>query len=647
MSNKDTIKSLDERQKARSKVSVWFGSKDNYYHPLKEALANACDEITNNFEKGIIKVGLSDDCKEIYVRDSGRGIPLKGKTDGKSNYELLLLTLFAGTNYDNNLNGKITTGCNGVGLTVTNYCSKIFEIESHRQKEDSCKITFTNGALENTGLVKIPNEENGTKVKFILDNNVFTNNVYDPNEIEDILKRTSGVVNNVKIIFEHKNEIKEFKHDNLRDYFETITNNNTCKLTESAKISYTNMVTTDEGVEVEETDYVELLMATSSEPTQESYLNITYLSEGGTINEGIINGARLFVNKHCKEAKLLDKKLGNITNEDIASSVSFLCNFLSTNVEFENQTKKSTTKKLYRQIAQTHTQSTLEIFKTEQPKDFERFVKHILQVQKFNSKAKASKEALKKKLNEKVDNLDNRINGLVDCKHHGAESELFICEGKSALGSVVLARDPEVQAAIAIRGKILNCLKADLTDILKNEIVLDLIKAMGCGIKADKKHKDLDSFDITKLRYGKIILAADADADGQNIVCLLLTMIYVVAPDLIEEGYVWIANTPLYEIVVGNDEDLLYIFTESEKEEKLKTLEGKKYKIARCKGLGELQAETMALTAMDPETRNLTKIDFNNAKAMIESFEVFMGTDVKDRKEYIENNLNKYLNNID
>lgn len=644
MDNRDKIQSLDERQKARSKVSVWFGSRDNYYHPVMEALANSSDEINNNFDKGVITINLDDDCEGISIKDTGRGIPLAGKTDGKYNYELLLLTLFAGTNYDNNLTGKITTGCNGVGLTVTNYCSERFEIISHRE-DGSNKIIFEEGALKNSGLLSVPKEKTtGTEVKFKLDSSVFTNTVYEYNEIKDIIRRMSGICNNITFKIIHKGKEIEYKFEDIVEYFESISHNNTCKAIHGVKKKYENEVII-EGEKINEVDYVEMMLSTSSEPIQESYLNITYLSEGGTINEGVINGVRLFVNKHCKENKLHDKKLGNISNSDVEESISFCCNVLSTNVEFENQTKKSTTKKLYKSVVQQYTQEVLEIFKTENEKEFNKLVKHILQIQKYNSKAKASKDALKKKLNEKVDNMGGRINGLVDCKNHGIDSELFICEGKSALGSVVLARDPINQGAIAIRGKILNCLKADFTDIFKSEIILDIVRAIGCGIKADKKNKEFDSFDITKSRYGKIILSADADADGQNIICLLLTMIYILMPELILEGYIWIANTPLYEINV-NDE-MIYIFKESEKEEVLKSLEGKKYKVARCKGLGELDAETMSYTAMNPETRILTKVVVEEVEEMIKAFNVWMATEVTDRKEYIENNLDKYLNDLD
>ena len=646
MSNRDKIRVLSEREQARDKVSIFFGSRDNYYHPLKETLANGSDEITNNFETGHIKVYLGDMCDLITVCDSGRGIPLEGETDGVPNYELLLLKLFAGTNYDNNENGKITTGCNGVGLTVTNYCSEYFNIKSKRGKKNY-EITFRDGATEISGLKKNDGDgSTGTEVTFKLDSKVFTNTIYDYQEVHDIIKKMAGVSNKITFSFEHQGKIVEFHYPSIEDYFNEITHNNTSKVAHGIKKKFVTQFRNEEDMMVDETNYIELLLCTSSEPIQESFLNITYLKDGGTINEGVINGTKLFVNKYCRENKLLDKKLGQINNDDVAESISFVCNVLSTNVEYKNQTKLETEKKLYKELVQDYTQEVLEIFKTEKPKEFEKMVKHILQVQKFNGKASENKAKLKKKLSEKVDSLGNRINGLVDCKTHGELAEIFICEGKSALGSVVLARNPRNQAAIAIRGKILNCLKANYDDIFKSEIIVDLVKALGCGIKADKKNKDLDSFDIKNLRFGKVILAADADADGQNIVCLLLTMIYRLMPDLIEEGVVYIANTPLYEISLS-DEEIVYIFSEAEKEEKLKELQGRKYKIARCKGLGELDAETMSVTAMNPETRNLTKVTIGNVQDMIVAFEDFMGTDVTNRKEYITNNLNKYLDSID
>ena len=630
--SKDKIKQLSEKEQARQKVSIWFGSKENYYHPFKEVLFNGIDEINNNFENGKMTITLDESKKIVSITDTGRGIPINGETDGVPNYHLLLLKLFAGTNYENNESGKMTTGTNGVGLTVTNYCSKSFSVKSFR-KDGIYSIKFNNGGQIEQPLKKEKNETNmtGTQICFELDDEVFSNTVYDFEEILDIAKKASGVNKKTKIIVKQGENEREFHYDNIGEYFNEISTNNTSAV----------IVGSEKTFELEnETNQMELVLTTSPEPIQESYLNITYLKEGGSINEGIINGVKLSVNKYCKAKKLLNEKLGTLSNADIADSISFVCNFKSTNVEFSNQTKYSTGKKLYGDIAKQFTQELLEIYMIEQPKDFEKFVAHILEVQKFNNKSQASKKALKKKLSEKVDSF-TKIEGLVDCKEHGENSELFICEGKSALGSVITARNPVNQAGMAIRGKIMNCLKSSYDEIFKSQIVTDIIKVLGCGIDTDKKNKDLGEFNEQALRYGKIVISTDMDADGYQIACLLLTLFYRLTPQLIKSGRIYIALTPLFEIKDLKTGTTHYAFSEEEKENIISSLE--KFKISRNKGLGELDAKVMAETGVNPDTRTIVKVDIDDIKEMEKSFEIWMDEEVTTRKNIILNELDKYV----
>ena len=629
---RDTIKSLDERQQSREKVAIWFGSKDNFIHPFKEVTMNGVDEISNNFESGKIVIKISDDRKTVSIFDSGRGIPIEGETNGVPNYELLLLKLFAGTNYDNNEYGKITTGTNGVGLTVTNYTSKHFKVVSYRES-GIYTVQFKDGGQLVEGIKKEKNRDkvHGTMVEFTLDEDVFTSTTYNVDELVDIIRHLSGVSNSVTFEIEYKGEIKKFHYDSLKDFFEDITENRTSKPAVGHRKTYDR-----DG----ETNIMQCIISTSSNPAQKVFLNLTHLTEGGSINRGIIYGTRDFVNKYIKDKKLIDKKLGEVTPNDIEESVSFVCNFLSTNVEFTNQTKLATNKSLYMRIAKDYIQEILEVYSIEQPKECEKFVNHILEVQKYNGRAQASKKALKKKLSEKVDNVINRIEGLVDCKNHGKGCELFIAEGKSALGSIVTSRNPENQAAIAVRGKILNTLKVDYDTAFKNDTVMGIIKALGCGIETDKKNKDLGCFEKSALRYERIIIATDADPDGYQIACLLLTMFYRFTPTLIKDGHIYIALTPLFEIKDLKTDKYYYAYTEKERDEIVSKL--KKYKINRNKGLGELDAETMARTGVNPETRNILKVTYDDAEAMVKAFEEWMGGEIDSRKQYIENDLNKY-----
>ncbi|PED64046.1 toprim domain-containing protein [Priestia megaterium] len=637
----DRIRALDDRQKSRDKVSIWFGSSENYVHGLKEIIANGTDEVINNFEEGTVTVHLHDDLETITVKDTGRGIPIDGTTDGVKNYELLFRTLFASTKYEDT--EQTMTGTNGVGATVLNFTSSKFHVDSYYDNRKHM-LRFENGGelIEDLHIqpfksIPLKEERHGTVVTFKLDPEVYPVHTYVVDEVREIVKRFAISSPKVTLVFKYQDEVTSFHYDNVEDYYgELVGNTSTSPIATLPATMYE-----DEG----ERNEVKLVLSTTPDPIQESYLNLTYLAKGGSFNDGVIAGVRNFTNKYCKENKLFPKNVTGFATADIESSISFVFVALSNKVQFENQTKLSTDKDLYKKIAQKHTIQLLEIFKVENPSGLKKFVNHLLEVQKHNTASKKAKQALKKKLSEKVEGIGNRVANLVDSKKHGKEAEIFIAEGQSALGSIVLARDAMFQAAYPLRGKILNCLKADYTTIFKNQIITDLIKVLGCGIQGDKKNKDLETFDIKKLRYGKIIIATDADPDGHQIACLIITMIYRLMPALIEQGFIHIAQTPLYEVKLDNDE-MIYFFSEKEKDEKLPSIKGK-YVIARCKGLGELMPETMAETAMNPETRNLINVTVEDAKKMVESLEAWMGIDSSSRRSYIAENLHRYVENID
>lgn len=632
----DKIKSLNDREKARQKISIWYGSADNFQHGAKEVIANATDEIINNYEQGLVTVKLHDDNKTITVTDTGRGIPIDGDTDGVKNYDLLFRTLFAGTKYEQTEN--TSTGTNGVGNTVLCFTSSIFEVEScYDGKKHTIKFYNGGEILEDLKVEKIDDETHGTKITFKLDDEIYTNTEYKPGELKEIVRRFSVGSPKVTLQFIYQDKVEEFHQDNVESYFKELVNNQST----SSIISMANTSYEENGEKTE----IELSLTTTPEPVQESYLNLTYLSEKGSFHDGVIAGVRLFSNKYCTSHKLFPKKVKSFLTSDIESSISYVCVALSNKVEFQNQTKLSTNKKLYRDIARKHTIQMLEIFETENPTKIKKFINHLLTVQKHNEQNQKAKARLKKTLNQKVEGLGNKVDKLVDCKIHGEESELFIAEGNSALGSIVLARDAKNQAAYPLRGKILNCLKADYATIFKNQVITDLVKVLGCGIQADQKNKDLESFNINKLRFGKIIISTDSDEDGYQISCLILTMFYRLMPELISQGRIYIAQTPLYEVKL-KDDTMIYFYSESEKDKKFPNLQNVKT-ISRCKGLGELDAETMAETAMNDDTRNLVQVSVNDVEEMIKSLNDWMGIDHSNRKKFISENLYKYVENVD
>lgn len=633
----EEIKSLSTREQCRLKLPIFYGSVDNFYHGFKEVIANGIDEIINHYDNGTIKVKLYNDLQTISVEDSGRGVKIGDSTDNVPNYILLFEKLFTGTNFDNNSIGseKVTIGCNGSGLCVLNNTSSSFIVDSYYNNKHY-QLKYINGGFKEYIKEVEDNEDNkhGSKFTFKLDNSVYPNITYDVQEIREIVRHCSATVGNINFSFEYNEETMYYNFNKLDDYFDSITNALTSKKIYIPNSKY----------EVEnEINEIECIISTSSNNIQESYLNANFLPEGGTINEGIIEGFKTYVLNFAKTNKMLDKNSKTISNEDIEGSLCFLAKWNSTNVEFTNQTKYGTKKRLYKKIAKDYIGKFLDVYTIENSEEFKKLVEHVLEITKFNNKSKLNKESLKKKLSEKIDGINNKIEGLVDCKIHGEDAELYITEGLSGLGGMVLARDPIFQAGMPIRGKILNCLKEDYDRIFKSPIITNLIKVIGCGIEGDKKNKDLGMFDINKLRYGKIVFLCDEDPDARNIVALLLTMFYRLIPTLIKNGRIYVAKTPLFEIRNCDDDKMYYAYSDKEKENILKSINTKNFKIARNKGIGENDALVLNETAMNPETRHIVQVNIDNIEEMIKSFEVWMDNDVSQRKEYIENNLDKYL----
>ena len=633
----DIIKTLDDRGKAREKISIWFGSADNYTHGIKEVVANSTDEIINHFEEGTVDVLLHDDKRTIEIKDSGRGIPMAGETDGVPNYVLLFLTLFAGTKYgEGGYTDGNFTGSNGLGLTVVNYTSTMCEITSVREGK-KYHIGFANGGEVVSPLTETTanKDEHGTTVKFRLDDEVYTNTEFIPEEVESIVKRYAIGSNKITINYKYGEKESSFHYDNLLDYYTDLVGDKN-----TSSVAFGEAVTFDDGGEQTS---ISIALSTTTEAIQESYLNLTHLSSGGKINDGIVNAVKLYANKYCKQNKLFPKNVNSFSDSDVEESISFVAVMLSNKVEFENQTKLSTQKNLYREVAKKRTTQILEIMEIEDTTGFKKIIDHLLLVQKDNTNNQKQKENLKKKLKEKVDNMVNKIDKFVDCRVHGEEAELYLAEGDSAHGSVVLARDGRFQASMPMGGKFLNVEKVNNIDaITSNDVVMNVIKVLGCGVDLGKKYKDVTEFDIKKLRYGKIICASDEDPDGAQIQCLVITMFNKLMPQIIHEGKLYIARTPLFEIKLKNDE-MIYAHTDEERDSLIKEHGKNIVNIARVKGLGELEAEVMAETAMNPETRHLIQVTIDDVKKAQQSIDDWMGSDVTNRKEFISTNLNKYI----
>ena len=634
--SKDKIRRLDHREQSREKISIWYGSADNYEHGLKEVLANATDEIINNFDKGTINVELMEDMKTLVVQDSGRGIPMEGETDGTPNYELLFLILFAGTKYGEGgeMDGSYT-GTNGSGQTVLNYTSSLFEVTSVRNGKEY-HIKFEDGGILSESITeRKTDKESGTTVKFRLDPEIYTETEFTNEQVKSIVKRYAVSSNKITINYKHKDEEVTYHYDHLEEYFDEVIGD-----TSTSSVRYGDSVLFDDGGEKTS---IELALATTTEIIQESYLNINYLPNGGAINNGIVNGVKLYMNKFCRDNSLFPKGVKSFSDSDVEESISFVAIMLSNNVEFSNQTKLDTQKKLYYEVAKKRVSQILEVMEIEDKKGFDAIVKHLLLVQKDNVSNRKQKEKLKKELTKKVDNFSNSIEKFVDSRIHGEEAELYLAEGDSAHGSVVLARDGKFQASLPMGGKFLNVAKANtLEAIVNNEIIMNVIRVLGCGVELGKKHKDVAPFDITKLRYGKIIIASDEDADGKQITSLVITLFHKLMPEIIKQGKLFIAKTPLYEIKL-KDDSVLYAYSDEERDSLIKDNKKDVVNVARSKGLGELDAEVMAETAMNPETRHLVQVTIGDSGVAKRTLEDWMGTSVDNRKEMISANLNEYI----
>lgn len=640
MSGRDAIKSLDTRQQCRDKISVWFGSRENYQHGLKEVIANSSDEISNNFDSGVITITLSEDRQTISVADSGRGVRLGDETEGVPNYVLLFETLFTGTNYDNNENGKETTGTNGCGTCVLNHTSTLFEVESSYEGKHY-SISYSDGANKR-GELEIrdcPADEHGTTVTFTLDKEVYIKTDYNIGEIKTICESFTACNDKITIRLITANETIHYHYEGVESYFDSKVTNCSCD-----KIVASSKVFVEEVGGVEEKTTINFTMATvSGEPVQESYLNNTFLKDGGAIVDGIVEGVRQFVNKHAKDSNLYQKNEKELTLKDVASAISFVCSVLSTKVEYANQTKFSTSKKLYKDLSKRYVLEMLEIFKIENPNEFDRLVGQVLINMRARAKSSKMMENVKKKLQEELTIL-TKPKGLLDCKCKDPnENRIFISEGRSALSGLAQARNPETDALFAIRGKILNCLKAEYKTIFDNEVVLSIMRLLGCGIEVkDKNNKEFSSFDEKKLNYGEIILAVDADPDGKNIRALLLTMFYRLTPTLIAQGRVKFVLAPLFEIEI--DDKVYFATSEDEKNQILAKHKGKSVEINRCKGLGENSVEASAQTLMNPNYKGLHTVTMNDVEEAVNHFELFMGTSVAPRKEFIGDNFDMPIN---
>ena len=655
----DSIQMLKGADRVRLRPAVIFGSDnlEGCIHSFFEILSNSIDEAREGFGKQIIITRFDDG--SIQVEDFGRGIPLDYNTkEGRYNWELVYCELYAGGKYNNNESGdyEFSLGLNGLGACATQYASEYFEVTVFRDKT-KFSLSFKKGEPVSELIREDYRfKRTGTIQKWKPDSEVFTDTIIPLERFKDIIKRQSVVNSGIEFILKDDASGEKFTYiypEGIKGYCDELSEMK--GFTEAYYFS-------GEGKGRDKDDRDEykvragVAFCFNNEINALEYFhNSSFLEHGGSPDRAVRSA---FVSEIDKQIKSRDKYKANeskITFQDVADSLILITNTYSTQTSYENQTKKAINNKFIQDFMTALIREHLEIWFIENKALGDKVVDQVLVNKRARENAEKTKVNIKKKLMGNLD-INNRIKKFVDCRSKDTDKrELYIVEGDSALGSVKMGRDAEFQAVMPVRGKILNCLKADYATIFKSDIITDLLKVLGCGVEISNKHnKDLSAFNLDQLRWNKIIICTDADVDGFQIRTLILAMIYRLVPTLIEKGYVYIAESPLFEITYrpkgkkNAEEETYFAFNEKEKTEIMsKFPDQSSVTIQRSKGLGENEPEMMWQTTMNPKSRRLIKVCPEDAKKTAEIFDLLLGDNLAGRKLHIEQDGHLYLDMLD
>ena len=638
-----SISSLKGADRVRKRPAVIFGSDgiEGCEHSMFEILSNSIDEAREGYGNTITITRYADG--SIEVDDMGRGIPVEyNEREKRYNWELVFCELYAGGKYKNNSGGnyEYSLGLNGLGACATQYSSEYMDVEVLR---DGCKFNlhFENG--ENVGGLKkteFKYKHTGTKIRWKPDLKVFTDIDIPVENYMSTLKRQAVVNSGIKFVF--KNETERDKFEKHEFYYENGIVDYVKELADGKELTSVHYIEAERrGRDRADLEEYKVKMSfafcfCNENHMLEYYHNSSFLEHGGAPDKAVRNAFVYAIDQYLKQNGKYNKNEKKIQFDDVADSLLLVSNSLSTMTSYENQTKKAITNKFIQDSMTEFLREQLGIYFIENKMDADKLCGQVLINKRSRESAEKTRINVKKKLGGSLD-ITNRVKKFVDCRSRDASRrEVYIVEGDSALGACKLGRDGEFQAIMPIRGKILNCLKAEYDKIFKSDVIVDLMKVLGCGVEITTKHnKDLNSFDINNLRWNKIIICTDADVDGYQIRTLVLTMIYRLTPSLIDKGYVYIAESPLYEI--SYKDKSYFAFDENEKTEILKKLEGKRYTIQRSKGLGENQPDMMWETTMNPETRRLIRVMPDDVVKTQQMFDLLLGDNLAGRKEHIAN----------
>ena len=648
----DSLSALKGAERVRRRPAVIFGSDgiEGCEHSIFEILSNSIDEAREGFGDTITVTRYADG--SVEVEDHGRGCPVDyNQREGRYNWELAYCEMYAGGKYNNDTdeNYEYSLGLNGLGLCATQYASEYMDVEIRRDGFQY-NLHFEHG--ENIGgLQKKPyaKKDTGTRTRWKPDIEVFTDINVPAEYYLETLKRQAIVNDRVTFIFRNETEngfeTTQFCYQNgILDYAREIAGEDALT---PVQFWQGERKVRDRDDKPEYKTKINVAVAFSNRnPRIEYYHNSSFLENGGAPDKAARNAFVYQIDAYLKQNNKYNKNEGKITFADVEDCLILIISSFSNRTSYENQTKKAITNKGIQEAMTEMLRHQLEVYFIENPLDAEKIAGQVLINKRSREDAEKTRLNLKKKLTSTMD-LTNRVAKFVDCRSRDtSQREIFIVEGDSALGACKQARDPDFQAIMPIRGKILNCLKADYDKIFKSDIITDLIKVLGCGVEVKSKaNKDLSSFDMNSLRWSKVILCTDADVDGFQIRTLLLTMLYRLTPSLIEAGKVFIAESPLFEITCKDE--TYFAYTEKEKDDVMAKLKGKKYTIQRSKGLGENEPDMMNLTTMNPSTRRLIKVMPEDAEQTFQMFDLLLGDNLSGRKNYIAENGHLYLDDAD
>ena len=648
----ESISALKGADRVRKRPGVIFGSDglEGCEHAVFEIMSNAIDEAREGHGQLITVTRFED--KSIQVEDQGRGCPVDwNEKEQKFNWELVFCELYAGGKYGGDGdNYEYSLGLNGLGSCATQYASEYMDVNVWREGK-KYSLHFEKG--ENIGGLTDEatdrGKKTGTTIRWKPDREGFTDSDIPVDYYLDVMTRQAVV--NAGVTFRFRNqaggkfETTEFKYENgIVDYVAELAGEDSLTL---PVFWQTERKGRDRADKPEYKVKLSVSFCFSNKVQLiEHYHNSSWLEHGGSPEKAMKSAFVSAIDSYLKQQNKYNKSESKINFNDVQDALVLVSNNFSTQTSYENQTKKAINNKFVQEAMTEFLRAQLEVYFIENPVDAQKIAEQVLINKRSRESAEKARLNIKKKLTGSMD-ISNRVQKFVDCRTKDVtRRELYIVEGDSAMGSVKLSRDAEFQGIMPVRGKILNCLKADYGKIFKSEIITDLLKVLGCGVEVhDKRAKDMASFDLNNLRWNKIVICTDADVDGFQIRTLILTMLYRLTPTLIQQGYVYIAESPLYEITCK--EKTWFAYSDKEKTDIVASLEGKKCDVQRSKGLGENEPDMMWLTTMNPETRRLIKVMPEDIQRTAQMFDLLLGDDLPGRKNHIADNGYKFLDLAD